>query len=48
MYVKFLDLFYFRIYVHHSDALLRFCPVKYYPFDPSVKDKYVVQGGVNA
>jgi len=32
-----------RIYVHHSDALLRFCPAKYYPFDANVKDKYVVQ-----
>ena len=25
-----------------GDALLRFCPEKYYPFDPSQKDKYVV------
>jgi len=31
-----------RIYVHHSDALLRFCPEKYYPFDQTNKDKYVV------
>jgi len=31
-----------RIYVHHSDALLRFCPEKYHPFDASNKDKYVV------
>jgi len=31
-----------RIYVHHSDALLRFCPEKYHPFDARNKDKYVV------
>ncbi|XP_023319534.1 tubulin polyglutamylase TTLL6 isoform X2 [Eurytemora carolleeae] len=32
-----------RIYVHHSDALLRFCPEKYHPFDARNKNKYVVQ-----
>ena len=32
-----------RVHVHHSDALLRFCPEKYYPFDAAVKNKYVVQ-----
>ena len=31
-----------RIYVHHNDVLLRFCPTKYHPFDAEDKDKYVV------
>ncbi|CAE1282372.1 TTLL15 [Acanthosepion pharaonis] len=31
-----------RVYVLESDALFRFCPEKYYPFDPSIADKYVV------
>jgi len=31
-----------RIYIYNGDALLRFCPQKYYPFDPSDRDKYVV------
>lgn len=31
-----------RVYIIHDDALFRFCPDKYYPFDPSIRDKYVV------
>lgn len=31
-----------RLYVYKGDVLFRFCPVKYYPFDPEVLDKYVV------
>ncbi|KAJ8979645.1 hypothetical protein NQ317_001352 [Molorchus minor] len=31
-----------RVYVYNGEALLRFCPVKYYPFDPNNLDKYVV------
>ncbi|KAJ8926545.1 hypothetical protein NQ314_021084, partial [Rhamnusium bicolor] len=31
-----------RIYIYNGEALLRFCPVKYYPFDPENLDKYVV------
>ncbi|KAL3278856.1 hypothetical protein HHI36_016376 [Cryptolaemus montrouzieri] len=31
-----------RIYIYNGDAILRFCPVKYYPFDASNLDKYVV------
>ncbi|CAL1685044.1 unnamed protein product [Lasius platythorax] len=31
-----------RLYVYRGDVLFRFCPVKYYPFDPEVLDKYVV------
>lgn len=31
-----------RIYVYKADVLFRFCPVKYYPFDPKNLDKYVV------
>ncbi|RZC32594.1 tubulin polyglutamylase TTLL4 [Asbolus verrucosus] len=31
-----------RIYIYNGDVLLRFCPVKYYPFDPNNLDKYVV------
>jgi len=31
-----------RIYVYTGDVLFRFCPIKYYPFDPEVPDKYVV------
>jgi len=32
-----------RVYVHESDALLRFCPTKYHPFNSSDTNKYVVQ-----
>ncbi|XP_013106312.1 probable tubulin polyglutamylase ttll-15 [Stomoxys calcitrans] len=31
-----------RIYIYSGDVLLRFCPVKYYPFNASNIDKYVV------
>lgn len=31
-----------RVYAYKGDVLFRFCPVKYYPFDPEVVDKYVV------
>jgi len=31
-----------RIYVFQGDALVRFCPEKYYPFDAGNRDKYVV------
>ncbi|KAJ3636823.1 hypothetical protein MTP99_000332 [Tenebrio molitor] len=31
-----------RVYIYNGDVLLRFCPVKYYPFDPQNLDKYVV------
>ncbi|KAK9885024.1 hypothetical protein WA026_009250 [Henosepilachna vigintioctopunctata] len=31
-----------RIYIYNGDAILRFCPVKYYPFDSKNLDKYVV------
>lgn len=31
-----------RLYVYKGDVLFRFCPVKYYPFDPMNLDKYVV------
>lgn len=31
-----------RIYVYKADVLFRFCPKKYYPFDPEDVDKYVV------
>ncbi|CAK9814066.1 Probable tubulin polyglutamylase ttll-15 [Anthophora quadrimaculata] len=31
-----------RVYVYKGDVLFRFCPVKYYPFDSEVLDKYVV------
>jgi len=31
-----------RVYVYKGDVLFRFCPVKYYPFDPNILDKYVV------
>lgn len=31
-----------RVYIFDSDVLFRFCTDKYYPFDPEVKDKYVV------
>ena len=31
-----------RVYAYKADVLFRFCPVKYYPFDPDVLDKYVV------
>ena len=28
--------------IYNGDALLRFCPHKYYPFDSADRDKYVV------
>ena len=31
-----------RVYIVDDDALFRFCPEQYYPFDPLIKDKYVV------
>ncbi|KAF2356801.1 Tubulin-tyrosine ligase/Tubulin polyglutamylase [Trinorchestia longiramus] len=31
-----------RVYMHWGDVLFRFCPEKYHPFDPAVRDKYVV------
>lgn len=31
-----------RVYAYKADVLFRFCPIKYYPFDPAVLDKYVV------
>lgn len=31
-----------RVYIYDGDALLRFCPVDYLPFDPAILDKYVV------
>ncbi|XP_012272006.1 tubulin polyglutamylase TTLL6 [Orussus abietinus] len=31
-----------RVYTYKGDVLFRFCPVKYYPFDPENVDKYVV------
>lgn len=31
-----------RVYVYKADVLFRFCPIKYYPFDPQILDKYVV------
>ena len=31
-----------RIYIYNGDALLRFCPQKYHPFDAANRDKYVV------
>ncbi|KAL1513685.1 hypothetical protein ABEB36_003062 [Hypothenemus hampei] len=31
-----------RVYIYNGEALLRFCPTEYYPFDPTNLDKYVV------
>lgn len=31
-----------RVYMYNGDVLLRFCPIKYYPFDEKNIDKYVV------
>lgn len=31
-----------RVYVFEGDVLFRFCPEKYHPFDPEIRDKYVV------
>ncbi|XP_042205513.1 probable tubulin polyglutamylase ttll-15 [Homarus americanus] len=31
-----------RVYIYEGDVLFRFCPEKYHPFDPEVRDKYVV------
>ncbi|XP_043273225.1 probable tubulin polyglutamylase ttll-15 [Venturia canescens] len=31
-----------RVYAYKGDVLFRFCPTKYYPFDPEDVDKYVV------
>lgn len=31
-----------RIYIYNGEILFRYCPVKYYPFDPKNVDKYIV------
>lgn len=31
-----------RVYIYKGDILFRYCPVKYYPFDPENLDKYIV------
>jgi tubulin monoglycylase TTLL15 len=31
-----------RAYIYYGDVLFRYCPQKYYPFDPENVDKYVV------
>lgn len=31
-----------RVYIIQGEALVRFCPEEYYPFDPKATDKYVV------
>ncbi|KAJ6639248.1 putative tubulin polyglutamylase ttll-15 [Pseudolycoriella hygida] len=31
-----------RVYVYKGDMLFRYCPIKYYPFDAKILDKYVV------
>ena len=31
-----------RVYIIGGDALFRFCPQEYHPFDPLIKDKYVI------
>lgn len=31
-----------RVHYYSGDILFRFCPVKYYPFDPDNVDKYIV------
>lgn len=31
-----------RIYIYYGDILFRYCPQKYYPFDPENLDKYIV------
>ena len=42
LYVTLTSVDPLRIYVHQSDVLLRFCSVKYHPFDSGNRDKYVV------
>ncbi|KAB0804348.1 hypothetical protein PPYR_01318 [Photinus pyralis] len=42
VYAIFTSIDPLRIYIYKGDFLLRFCPVKYYPFDPQNIDKYVV------
>ncbi|EDW83989.1 uncharacterized protein Dwil_GK13901 [Drosophila willistoni] len=31
-----------RVYIYTGDVLFRYCPTKYYPFDPEDVDKYIV------
>jgi tubulin monoglycylase TTLL15 len=31
-----------RVYIYYGDILFRYCPEKYYPFDPNNVDKYIV------
>lgn len=42
VYVIITSLNPLRIYMYNGDILFRYCPVKYYPFDPKDVDKYVV------
>jgi tubulin monoglycylase TTLL15 len=42
VYVTITSLDPLRVYIYYGDILFRYCPQKYYPFDPSNVDKYVV------
>ncbi|KAA0184449.1 tubulin-tyrosine ligase-like [Hyalella azteca] len=42
LYVVLTSVRPLRVYIYWGDVLFRFCPEKYHPFDPAVKDKYVV------
>lgn len=42
VYVIITSIFPLRVYIYYGDILFRYCPQKYYPFDPENLDKYVV------
>ncbi|CAH2041633.1 unnamed protein product, partial [Iphiclides podalirius] len=42
VYVALTSVNPLRVYYYKGDVLFRYCPAKYYPFDPKVLDKYVV------
>ncbi|XP_030564047.1 tubulin polyglutamylase TTLL6 [Drosophila novamexicana] len=42
VYVVITSINPLRVYIYNGDVLFRYCPVKYYPFDFEIQDKYVV------
>lgn len=42
VYVMIVSVNPLRAYIYKGDVLFRYCPQKYYPFDPNNVDKYIV------
>lgn len=42
VYVTITSVNPLRVYIYTGDVLFRYCPLKYYPFDATLLDKYIV------